>query len=206
MGRVAGTDVDPRRRPKNREETRRRLLQAAAAEFAANGFTDTSIEQIVARAGYTRGAFYSNFGSKDELFLAIMQHRMDEVARDLVELAAYEDEEEMFAALAEQATRRPTRQLESAFVLSIEFWLYAMRNPPVRRKVARQYAAARKKMGTALGEICRRFGLEPSLDLDDLAAAILALDAGALLQHYIDPKGVPADLPTRVVRQFLAAG
>lgn len=200
---VADTKVDPRRRPKNREQTRRRLLEAAAIEFSLNGFTDTSIEQIVARAGYTRGAFYSNFESKDELFLAIMKERMDQVARDLAELAEQDDVSTILETISEQATTRPTQQREDVFVLSIEFWLYAMRNPAVRRKVARQYASTRKSMGAAIVEICRRLDISPPLDPGDLAGAVLALDAGLLLQRYIDPKGLPPDLTDQIVRLLL---
>ncbi|MFS0735249.1 helix-turn-helix domain-containing protein [Microbacterium sp. 1P10UB] len=54
-----------------RERTRRRLLDAAADVFAEDGLDATSVEAICERAGFTRGAFYSNFASKDELFLEL---------------------------------------------------------------------------------------------------------------------------------------
>lgn len=200
---VPEASVDPRRRPKNREQTRSRLLDAAAVEFTRNGFTDTSIEQIVARAGYTRGAFYSNFKSKDELFLAIMADRMEDVARELSALAELDDVSSMLDAISEQETRRPTRQHEDAFVLSIEFWLYAMRNRDVRRKLAREYASARRSMAGALDRICDRIGIEPPLDPEDLAGSVLALDSGLLLQRYVDPNGLPSDLTGRIISLVL---
>ncbi|NLH71165.1 MAG: TetR/AcrR family transcriptional regulator, partial [Brooklawnia sp.] len=56
-----------------REATRRRLIDSAVHEFAANGIDATSVEQISEAAGFTRGAFYSNFADKDELILAIVE-------------------------------------------------------------------------------------------------------------------------------------
>lgn len=56
-----------------REATRRRLIDAAVLEFAARGIDATSVEQISETAGFTRGAFYSNFADKDELILAIVE-------------------------------------------------------------------------------------------------------------------------------------
>ncbi|MDN5559707.1 MAG: TetR/AcrR family transcriptional regulator [Ruaniaceae bacterium] len=57
-----------------REATRRRLVDAAVQEFAAHGIDATSVETICESAGFTRGAFYSNFADKDELVLAIVEH------------------------------------------------------------------------------------------------------------------------------------
>lgn len=64
------SDASPSR---SRENTRARLLTAASEVFAESGFDGASVEAICERAGFTRGAFYSNFGSKDELFFGLMQ-------------------------------------------------------------------------------------------------------------------------------------
>ncbi len=71
-------------RPRRREQTRARLLDAAHEVFAEVGMDAASVEMICERAGFTRGAFYSNFESKEELFLDLITHladqKMDEVA------------------------------------------------------------------------------------------------------------------------------
>lgn len=72
---VATTEPPARR---SREHTRARLLAAAADVFAEVGLEGASVEAITERAGFTRGAFYSNFGSKDELFLDLAVHVADE--------------------------------------------------------------------------------------------------------------------------------
>lgn len=68
------TETTPRR-----EATRRRLVEAAIEEFASFGIDATSVEQLCEKAGFTRGAFYSNFASKDELCLAILEYQRDRV-------------------------------------------------------------------------------------------------------------------------------
>jgi AcrR family transcriptional regulator len=66
---MTGTEKVTRRRA----ETRRRLVETAYAVFCETGIRDTPVELIRDRAGFTRGAFYSNFASKEELFLAVYQ-------------------------------------------------------------------------------------------------------------------------------------
>jgi AcrR family transcriptional regulator len=65
-------------------ETRRRLLEAAAQVFIRRGFQGASVEEICAEAGFTRGAFYSNFESKEEMFVELLQERAYEGYRKLL--------------------------------------------------------------------------------------------------------------------------
>lgn len=78
------TDVTSRAGSRRREQTRARLLDAAHEVFAEVGMDAASVEMICERAGFTRGAFYSNFESKNELFLALItqlaEEKLDEVA------------------------------------------------------------------------------------------------------------------------------
>lgn len=77
-------DAEGRPSTRSRENTRARLLDAAAEVFAETGLDAASVEAVCERAGFTRGAFYSNFASKDELFLALVERssrqKLDEVA------------------------------------------------------------------------------------------------------------------------------
>src|SRR5271170_6917338 len=58
------------------EETQSRILDAAQAVFSEQGFEKTQLEEVAARAGYTRGAIYAHYSSKEDLFLALMEHRV----------------------------------------------------------------------------------------------------------------------------------
>jgi AcrR family transcriptional regulator len=110
--------------------TRQHLLDAAGIVFARNGFHGSTLDEVAATAGFTKGAVYSNFASKDELFLALMD---DEVSRrvDVVEAALREtgDLQGALAAVGAELSRR-----EAAWqLLYLEFWQRAVREPASRR-------------------------------------------------------------------------
>lgn len=73
---------------RRRENTRSRLMHAAAQLFAEEGIDASSVEAICERAGFTRGAFYSNFGSKEELFLALCERSAETTIRAVRERIA----------------------------------------------------------------------------------------------------------------------
>ncbi|MYW15704.1 TetR family transcriptional regulator, partial [Streptomyces sp. SID2955] len=78
----------PRRVTRRRVRTRARLLDAAFAVFAAKGFGRVSIEEVCEAAGFSRGAFYSNFATLDELFFALYQERADLIAAQVTDALA----------------------------------------------------------------------------------------------------------------------
>src|SRR6478609_1674238 len=114
----------PARVPRPRkDEVRGRVLRAAGAVFAERGFAAATLDQVAAAAGFTKGAVYSNFGSKDELFLALMEaeaaDRVDVVENSLRETG---DLAGALAAVGAELSRRDsTWQL-----LFLEFWQRAV--------------------------------------------------------------------------------
>ena len=123
-----------------RRATRERLLEAATEVFAEDGLLGASVEAICARAGFTRGAFYSNFETKEQLFLALLEREFDRRARHLEETAA-----QLGPVLREAAGQLdPERAAEyiaeffapegdaaSWFALETEFLLLAIRDPAI---------------------------------------------------------------------------
>lgn len=121
-----------------RQETRTRLLDAAVEVFAEEGLQGAAVETISARAGFTRGAFYSNFASKEELFLELLRREFDRRAADLAEKAlALEPtlRENAGCVSPPQAAAyiaeffAPSPDATAWFVLEAEFLLLAMRDP-----------------------------------------------------------------------------
>ncbi|WP_053386128.1 TetR/AcrR family transcriptional regulator [Leucobacter japonicus] len=123
-----------------RRETRSRLLDAAAEVFAEAGVQAASVEQVCARAGFSRGAFYSNFSSKEQLFLALLEREFDrrvveveatiaELTPALEQLQGKIDPEQA----AEYITRfiAPEQNAPQWFILENEFALMAMRDPEI---------------------------------------------------------------------------
>src|SRR3981081_3886546 len=107
-------------REQSRALTRRRLLDAGIAVFAERGFHGASIEEIADRAGFSSGAFYSNFESKEELFLALLDERTSEVVGETREIvAAQPSYEDVFAALRARIATGPSRP--GWFLLHMEF-------------------------------------------------------------------------------------
>src|SRR5580698_6517781 len=119
----------PRSRQRERKEaTRRKLLAAAETIFARDGFEAARLEDIAAEAGYTRGAFYANFKSKEDIFFALLEHWVSHrIAVLSALLAQQESPAKRLRALREHyAQIAKDRRLA---LLSLEFKLFAIRHP-----------------------------------------------------------------------------
>lgn len=132
----AGHESDPV--SARRRETRTRLLDAATEVFAEFGIQGASVERICSRADFTRGAFYSNFSSKEELFLALLgreyEQRATQIRLRATELTAYLQASEdpptrADAAQYVAAFLSPSGNESSWFTLETEFLLLALRSP-----------------------------------------------------------------------------
>jgi AcrR family transcriptional regulator len=180
-------------REENRAVTRERLLDAAAEVFSAKGFAASSLEEIADVAGYSRGAVYSNFAGKDELFSAVMVRRREARYRVVAEVFKENpDPLAFFAALQERDRERiDTRRW---FLLTMEYFLYAMRNPEALPALADHERVLRAEVAEAISAIFQTLGVDPPLPLLDSAAVVQALDYGLLLQHLIEPESISTKL------------
>ncbi|KAM9862172.1 TetR/AcrR family transcriptional regulator [Leucobacter sp. BZR 635] len=133
---IPGAEGDPV--SARRRETRTRLLDAAATVFAEFGIQGASVERICARADFTRGAFYSNFSSKEELFLALLEREYEQRASQirlraaaLTERLTADDVAPTRADAAHYVTEflSPSGDQSSWFTLETEFLLLALRDP-----------------------------------------------------------------------------
>lgn len=148
-----------RTRAEQREETRRRLLDAAGRIFARRGYEAASVEEIAEVAGFTRGAFYSNFRDKDELFVAYLEERMQAEAADIAALSrAAPDWPTRFRVLRENYVRS---HCKDTAVLYAELQLAAARHPDLRRKLRALFERHLETFATivteARGDIPSRF-------------------------------------------------
>lgn len=181
-------------RSESQARTRRHLIDTASVVFARRGFRGASIEEVAEQAGYTKGAIYSNFRSKDELFLAVLETRLQERV-------------EFYRRLARQARAHPGQGLadllprldepdeETWCLLQLEFWLYAMRHPPVRQRMAVLYRQYRAHLAPLAAPYAGT-GIEPA----EVVAAVIALYHSLTLQWHSDPTAVRPDLVTRILR------
>src|SRR5438445_2150565 len=115
---------------KRRAMTRDHLLDAAAEVFAERGFHGATLDQVADAAGFSKGAVYSNFASKEDLFFALIERQGESILRDYAEVAEPRD----VAALADVYLRRDA-DLTKEWALVTEFDLYALRKPDVRARL-----------------------------------------------------------------------
>ncbi len=180
---------------------RSRVLQAAGEVFAERGFAAASLDQVAAAAGFTKGAVYSNFASKDELFLALMaeevQRRVDGVA------AALQAATDLPAALA--AVNAELSRREAAWqLLFLEFWQRAVRDPEVRRRFVASRRDLRTRITATVARYLAEHPVQTGWDAESLTLVIIALANGLAVEALPDPEAVPDDLLARVLADLVA--
>lgn len=196
-GSPASARVDRRRRVARaeRRDARQELLSAAADVFAERGFHDASIDEIAERAGYSKGAVYWHFASKDDLFLALAEERVDRPMREMIELLQSAPAE---LDMAPEASRRFATLLAGQrdwLLLDNEYWSQAVRDPDLRRSYAKRRRELRAALGSALAARAGTLGApQIGIDPERVATAIIALSIGLAQQALVDPRAVPADL------------
>src|SRR5689334_7206678 len=180
-----------RTRP-TRDDTCEKLFEAAAQVFEEQGIGSASIETIAAAAGFTRGAFYSNFASKDELIIAMLEeHVAQSIRRNLDLLERHKDPADFVEALRSEERSRQDPLARSP-VLHMEMILYVARAEKRRPELAKRLRA-RRKLVTEIVETTMRNGGRVPQNPAWAAAILLALEDGFRLHRLIDPETTPAD-------------
>lgn len=184
-------------RSEKQAETRRRLLDAGELVFLRRGLQGSSVEEIAAEAGYTRGAFYSNFKGKDELFVELLHTRIYD----------------RYAEMAEQAQEQPgtprerlrwgierVRDVQKGedgnwlFRLWLECLTKAARDEEFRKLAATFWSGNRGILAEQTKATFKELGRKPPLPPKQIATAMIALDVGLAVQHLVDPDEAPLDL------------
>jgi AcrR family transcriptional regulator len=183
-------------RAEQQAQTRQALLDAAAKVFVERGFAAASVEAIAAEAGYTRGAFYSNFESKQQLFAELLQERVYRRYRAMAERANAPagDRPTLREVGEELAAIQDGQEGQWLFTLWLELLAHAGRDRDFRKIAAGFWRANRKQSAGAIAAAFAEAGTEPPVPPDHLATAMIALDIGLAIQHFVDPRRVPLDL------------
>ena len=181
--------LTPERR---RAMTRRHLLDAAAVVFAEKGFHSSTIDEVAKRAGFTKGAVYSNFTSKDDLFLALLDDRIDRQFAIVIEV--------LDSVPHEQAQQSPGMRdlLQSGAVFSddawetlwLEFMLYARRNPEAAAKLGARVEREREFVRQLMEKEYAAVGATPKYPIRELAVISLAIFAGLSNLRMVDTGAV----------------
>lgn len=184
---------------RRREATRQKLLDAAAQVFAEVGLDATSVEAICERAGFTRGAFYSNFDTKDELFLELVarvsQHKVDGVRARVADLerdGVLADAPVDPLAIVQQVLDVAADDRLGVLLMS-EIRIHALRDPALAEAYLAQEDEMRDSVAQIIADIARatslRFRVAPEdaarlmftvWEADAVRAVMAGLDADAL--------------------------
>src|SRR6201992_1200233 len=181
-----------RTRP-TRDDTCEKVVEAVARVFEDQGIGGASIEAIAAAAGFSRGAFYSNFKSKDELIIAMIEDHVEQsIRRNLDLLARHKNLADFMDALK---TRDPSRQdpLGRSPLLHMEMILFVARAEKRRPDLAKRLRARRKLIADIVETTSTNSGKNGPLNPAWTAAILLALEDGFRLHRLIDPETTSAD-------------
>lgn len=192
-------------RAEKREANRRRILTAARTVFGARGYHAATIEDIADEAGLSNGAIYYNFDSKEELFLALLDERLDERLEHLrATLSGPADVPDALPAEARDVTRSFKESREWRLLL-LEFIAYAARNPRFAERLQDHNRKLHAAIAEALESHLSRRGITPPLAVDRLAVVVSGLANGLAVEELEDPGCVPDELLGQVLELVTSA-
>jgi AcrR family transcriptional regulator len=186
---------------------RRRLLDAALGVFAEHGYANARLDDVAAAAGLTKGAIYSNFTGKDDIFFAMLdaqvRDRVDAVHAALTAAADADDTQDEDAPyrIGRLLATTITEQREWQLVF-LDFWLRAVRDDAVRAQFLTHRREIRAAIADAVEQIVGNPPTDTGFSIDDVVTLVLALSNGLTIEQNIDPGFVSPDLFGRVLAQL----
>jgi AcrR family transcriptional regulator len=189
-------------RAQRQARTRKELVDAAERLFTDQGFHATSLDAVAAEAGFTKGAVYSNFASKEDLFFAVYERRVDDrVAEVERSIEAAPTLSEGIARVIPGGGVRPPAG-DGWMAVFFEFWAHVLRHPELRERFATQHRRIIDVLAAAMVES----GEEMPDDPHKLATARYAMQLGLQLERLTRPDAVDAQLGLRMGRLFMDEG
>jgi AcrR family transcriptional regulator len=187
--------------------TRAALLRAATRSICEHGMDGASIDRIAAEAGYTKGAFYANFASKEDMFLAMLdEHFAEELAHFEQLLDATDDAVDVARVAADDLLAFVYRDPQWPRLYQ-EFAVHAARNEAFRVRLAARHRQLRARMAELFARWVTALGIEPVLPYEDVAAMTMAMADGFILNRILDPqldKGLYATMSEVFLRGLMA--
>ena len=190
-----------RNKPQARTKaTQARILDAAQALFSEQGFEHTQLDQVAARAGYSRGAIYAHYPSKENLFLELIEKRVHTKFAVLCQNIEAEHDVSRRSAIFRRWVVSQVGD-PSWGTLTLEFKLYAVRRPELRERLLKLYEALFKRTTKDFGELL--FGKELTKAARRAVDRRLAVFAGALSGIILESHFRPALLPSNHLQPLI---
>jgi AcrR family transcriptional regulator len=171
--------------------------------FTRRGLQQASIDEVAGDAGFTKGAFYANFKSKEELFLAMLDERFAQKleAIDRVWSADGDLQSKAQAAGEDFADYLSDEEWSRLF---FEFAAYAARNEEFRQELVTRYRALRERVAAVYARKKEEMGIEPAVPPEQVAAMIFAMVNGLALEKLLEPEVVADDAFATMLVAFFA--
>ena len=174
-------------RQERRERTRAELLAAARRAFLREGFHAASLDAIAEEAGYTKGAFYSNFASKDDVLVAVLEEHFRDRAEAYESLvSSAETIEDAYGAVARFWHDANEREPEWSRLV-IEFMAHASRNEKLRQAVREVRERGLDRIARIVERLAEGHGVEYTIPIYELVRGSGALNRGLAVEQLLDP-------------------
>lgn len=189
-------------RKQRQERTRTCLLAAAGRVFARRGLAQASVDEVAADAGFTKGAVYANFGSKEELFLAMLDAKFADRLAAMDRALSTDERPEAQARVAGRDFIDSLNLDPEWARLFIEAGLHASRDEGFREKLGAHYTAMRERMAEILRVRSEAGGFDPGVPLEQVATMVFAMANGVAFERLVEPGNVPDDLFASMLELF----
>jgi AcrR family transcriptional regulator len=189
-------------RKERQAHTRARLMHSAAAVAARRGLERASLDEVAEEAGFTKGAVYANFKSKEDLFLAMLDARFAERLEELDRILSTEDDPDTQAREAAAGFMAAIESEPEWERLFFEFTVYAARNEEFRAELVARYRGMRERIAELLARRARRLGIEPVIPPEHIALMTFAMANGMALERLLEPEAVPDGLYPEMMAIF----
>jgi AcrR family transcriptional regulator len=182
-------------REQSAAQTRERLLAAARRVFAERGFYGASLEAVAEEAGLTKGAVYSRFDSKADLFLAFQEERNKQtVERTTDQIAALEPGNQLLPWLAGLWKDRLLNEGPELTLAVLEFWVSAYRDPELQRRFSEQHERLLEATGRALEAAGARLGDPLPMPGPEIIRMTAGIAHGLTLQQLVNSAKIDEQL------------
>ncbi len=183
---------------RRREATRERMLDAAAVVLAREGIQGASVEHLCDQAGFTRGAFYSNFSSKDELVMAVFEREREQMLSRMREAADGTDLQDLdltdlFATIMQRFVllQPPDRDW---YLVHAEFGLRGVRDDEVGRAFNAAWQQVKHQLETLISDVLDRLDLRLTVPVPHVATVLMGTYDNALREALIEHREIDTDL------------
>ncbi len=198
--------VIARTQDERKAETRARLLSAAADLFASGGVDSASVDAIAEAADRTSGSVYAHFGGKQGLLLALAEGFQDDLAAVIsAEFIAREELAGRLLGLWQNVAHHPREAGGAWFLLEVELWLRAARDPELTGPLADRYRQVHDLMRFEFTRWVEEFDLAPTVSIDQLPQAVMGTLMGLNMQRLVAPDTVTDETAVAVLLSLFGA-